>query len=120
MVRFGYQSFDEARYLSLRYKISDSIPVLEPVQTISNVEAVIDQFENFCQISEFDDLVYKFFLFASILMREYFLYFLNLYNVERKSFDDLKYFYSTRIGKFVRNSGNPSLKRRKKTSQRTS
>ena len=105
-VWFDYQGFGRARYHSVRDEISreieianhvlEGMSILDPVQSISNVEAVINRFEEFCQIFNMDDLVQKrrikFILFASILPREDFSRFLNSANVERGSFEELKSF----------------------------
>ena len=69
MVWLNYQVFSNELYHNVRYEsqteleitnqVLKFLPFLEPIQIISNVEAVINIFENFCRFNYIDELIDK-------------------------------------------------------------
>ena len=69
IVWFDYQGFSNELYQNVKYErqteleitnqVLKFLPSLEPIRTISNVKAVINMFENFCQFNYIDELIDK-------------------------------------------------------------
>merc|ERR1719427_124247 len=118
-----YQGFSNELYQNVRYEsqkeleitehVLKFLPSLFPIQIISNVEAVINMFENFCQLNLIDELNYqtdenriKFNLLINILPSATMLCYFNSNNVEHRSYDNLKKFlrseYTRSCEKFKR------------------
>ena len=108
MLCFDYQGFSNELYQNVRfeshielkitYQVLKFLPSLEPIRKILYVEAVIDMLENFCQLNYINELIdknrIKFVLFTNILPSETMLCYFNSTNVEHRSYDNLKKFFT--------------------------